>query len=354
MLLSLRRNNGTTLEPSAGNGAISNAIQGCVSIEIDDRVISDSILMDFFDYPISNTYDTIIGNPPYVRYQDILESTLSKLDSTMFDKRTNLYMFFIHKCIQHLNPDGELIFLTPKTFFNATCCVALNEFIYNTGTITDVIDYGDTVVFNDATPNVIIWRFQKGLTDRSVKYNGEDKTFSVFNGRLTFTNGLYDTKFSDLFYVKVGGVSGADKIFTHDSGNTDLVCSYTVSNGQTKRMIYGAVNPHLLQYKDELISRKIRKFDDSNWSEWGRKCYISDDDRIYVNCKTRKKRPFFIHESKMFDGSVLGIFPLYEMDIVSVCDKLNEIDWEDLGFKVGGRFTFTQRTLSNTRIPNII
>ena len=31
--------------------------------------------MDFFQYSIENKSDTIIGNPPYVRYQDIPKDT---------------------------------------------------------------------------------------------------------------------------------------------------------------------------------------------------------------------------------------------------------------------------------------
>ena len=35
---------------------------------------------------------------------------------------------------------------------------------------------------------------------------------------------LNGTKLGDLFYVKVGGVSGMDKIFVGESGNAEFVC----------------------------------------------------------------------------------------------------------------------------------
>lgn len=34
--------------------------------------------MDFFDFPVSEKFDTIIGNPPYVRFQDIAFSPLPR------------------------------------------------------------------------------------------------------------------------------------------------------------------------------------------------------------------------------------------------------------------------------------
>jgi adenine-specific DNA-methyltransferase len=36
---------------------------------------------DFFDYPLTEQFDTIIGNPPYVRFQDVAVDTRKKLKS---------------------------------------------------------------------------------------------------------------------------------------------------------------------------------------------------------------------------------------------------------------------------------
>ncbi len=352
VMLNLIKNTGRVLEPSCGDGSISNRISNCICIEYDTRVAcSNAINIDFFDYPITEKFDTVIGNPPYVRYKDILSETLRKIDRRLFDKRTNLYMFFIYKCIQHLNDGGELIFITPRSFLQATSCGNLNRFMFDSGTITDIIDLGDDVVFDGATPNVVIWRFEKGNLSRLSKYNSEERIFAFSDGQLQFLKGNNTTKFSDIFYVKVGGVSGKDDIFTHPSGNIDFVCSYTNSTGNLKRMIYNTITPHLLSNKDILLSRKIKTFDESNWYEWGRKCYESADERIYVNCKTRNPKPFFLHDCKWYDGAVLGIFPKNPIDISMMCDTLNNIDWGELGFKCGDRYIFSQRALSNTTLP---
>ena len=115
-MLSLRKNYGSVLEPSSGEGIFLRNIPNCVGIEIDPKLctLHDSINTDFFDYCVKNKFDTIIGNPPYVRYNDINQDTKQKLKSDLFDKRSNLYMFFIEKSIMHLNNGGELIFITPR------------------------------------------------------------------------------------------------------------------------------------------------------------------------------------------------------------------------------------------------
>jgi adenine-specific DNA-methyltransferase len=350
-MLQLRKNHGSILEPSSGDGAfIKNLEKTAIGIEIDsDRYFDERVLnLDFFDYPIENKFNTIIGNPPYVRFQDIPAETKFKLNMKLFDKRTNLYLFFIYKSIQHLSENGELIFITPKEFLKATSSIKLNEFIYQNGTITDIIDFGDEKIFKDATPNVIIFRFEKNNFSRNTNIS---KKFIFSQGQLYFTNNEYPIKFSDLFFVKVGAVSGADEVFEHDSGD-DFVCSYTNKTGKTKKLIYNKKSDYLLQFKERLINRKIRKFDESNWWEWGRKHFDSDLKRIYVNQKTRNKKPFFTHKSNFYDGSILAIFPKnQDSDLDKLVEYLNSVDWQELGFITDGRFIFSQRSLENTVLP---
>lgn len=351
-MLQLRRNEGTVLEPSSGEGAFVKNIPNCIGIEIDaEHCNGHSINIDFFDYSVENKFDTIIGNPPYVRYQDILPETKNKLRSNLFDQRTNLYLFFIEKCINHLTENGELIFITPRDFLKATSSIKLNNFIYNNGTITDIIDLGDKKIFNGATPNCIIWRFEKDNFSRKTNII---KEFVCSNGQLLFTDNDYPVYFKDIFSVKVGAVSGNDKIFENEEfANAEFVCSSTYKTGKTRKMIFNEKNAYLEKYKDVLLKRGIRNFDETNWWQWGRNHCISDDKRIYVNCKTRNKKPFFTHECKNYDGSVLAIFSKNQKaDEKILCEKLNAVNWNELGFVCDGRYIFSQKSLENSVLPD--
>lgn len=224
----------------------------------------------FFDYDISNKYESIIGNPPYVKYNNIGESTKSKLDHTLLDNRSNLYLFFIEKCIKQLTDNGELIFIVPRDFLKATSSRKLNKFIYDSGTITDVVDYGDMILFKGFSPNCIIFRFEKGNFSRKTIYEDvvnnviNERNFSCSNGQIYFLSNDYDVNFCDLFFVKVGGVSGADDIFRN-----------------------------------------------------------------------------------------LAIFPKVDMNMEEVCDMLNSVDWNELGFMCDGRYLFSQRSLENCKLPHL-
>ena len=262
-MLALRQRRGRVLEPSAGDGAFSSRIPGCVAIELDQRVAPPgALVMDFFDYPLTEKFDTIIGNPPYVRHQDILAETHERLASPLFDGRSNLYLYFIEKCVRHLNPRGELIFITPRDFIKLTAARKLNAWLAQEGSITHFIETGDSGIFGEYVPNCAIWRFEKGRR-RHVLEDG--RRFVESDGQLLFLRGDYTVPFADLFQVKVGAVSGADEIFTHPRGNTEFVCSTTIDKGETRRMYYGVRNKHLEKHKERLIGRGIRKFDESNW-----------------------------------------------------------------------------------------
>lgn len=288
-----------------------------IGIEIDANILKDSGLesrianIDFFDYSLDEKFDCIIGNPPYVRYQDILDSTKFLLSSysSLFDSRSNLYLFFIYKCLLHLKDNGELIFITPRDFLKSTASIKLNEFLFSQGTITDFIDLGDKKIFEGAQPNCAIWRFEKGNFKRNTTCL---RKFSCVKGQIIFTKNHYFIPFSSLFSVKVGAVNGADSIFTNEIfGNVEFVNSTTAKSGKTRKMIYGeyAKNcPSLQGFKTQLLQRKIKKFNEQNWWAWGRDYYKSDKPRIYVNTKTRNKKPFLSTNARLMMARFLLFF----------------------------------------------
>lgn len=355
-LLSLRKNLGNVLEPSAGDGAFANEIKNIIAIEYDKNfaIKNNFINIDFFNYSITNKFDTIIGNPPYVKYNSIDNNTIKLIEENynngLFDKRTNLYMFFIYKSILHLKSNGELIFITPKDFLKATSCIKLNEFIYKNGTITDFIDLGDKKVFKNASPNTIIWRFEK---DNFSRITNNNLNFLCQNGQILFQKNINNVLFSDIAFIKVGAVSGITKIFEHKEG-INFVCSYTNKTGQYKKLIYNKYHIDLEKHKEKLLKRQCKKITENNWWEWGRKFYESDLPRVYVNCRTRNKNPFFYSDVNAYEGSILAIFPkrnLNKNELLNFMKDLNLVDWNDLGFVTNGRFIFNQKSLEQTYLP---
>jgi adenine-specific DNA-methyltransferase len=370
----LVRNRGRVLEPACGDGAFLQHFPGAYGIEVDPRHAPPGAeVMNFFELAHDEFFATIIGNPPYVRFQDISPGTRRLAGATVLDKRANLYLFFIEKCLRHLEPGGELIFITPRDLTKATSAVPLNRLLFAAGTITDFIDLGDVHLFADATPNCAIWRFERGDYSRRTRYAAlasgdsgaalaaprwQTRNFVESGGQLLFTRGDYPLTLGDIAFVKVGAVSGADDIYASDEhGDRDFVCSSTLADGRTRRMIWcppGSTVPPvaLLAHKRRLLARRIRRYDESNWWQWGRSYYESPLPRVYVNGKTRRAQPFFVHDCPHYDGAVLAIFPHDPAtDVRQLAEALNAVDWADLGFVCDGRFLFTQRSLEQAPLP---
>ena len=373
-MLALRHNSGRVLEPSCGDGAFSRHLPGCVALEIDRRVAPPKSLdVDFFAYPERVKFATVIGNPPYVRFQDILPATRRLLTSRLFDGRSNLYLFFIEKAVRHLAPGGELIFITPRDFLKTTSSVRLNRWLMQQGSFSDVIELGDARIFQGALPNCLIWRFELGRRERRLRYaeigvrddwraqlaapDWQERELVESAGHLMFTRTRHTLQLADLASVKVGAVSGADEIYASDTGgNRDFVCAATARSGRTRRMLW--IEPGepplacLLPHKQRLLQRRVRPFDETNWWHWGRGYPQSDAPRIYVAARTRVEQPFFLHDCPHFDGSVLALFPhAADVDLPALCAALNAVRWSELGFVCDGRYLFTQRSLENAPLP---
>ncbi|WP_228384624.1 class I SAM-dependent methyltransferase [Rhodocyclus gracilis] len=376
-MLALRRNAGRCLEPSCGDGAFFRHLPaGTLGIEIDARhAPAGARVMDFFALPAEERFATIIGNPPYVRYQDIAPATRARLSAEHFDGRSNLYLFFIEKCLRHLDEGGELIFITPRDFLAATSALRLNRLLYASGSITHFIDLGDLHLFDGATPNCAIWRFVRGDFSRRTRFAAlgsaagvaalaapawETRCFVEAGGHLRFLREAPALLLGDIASVRVGAVSGADAIFADaEHGNREFVCSSTVATGKTRRMIWvepGGANDAppavLLPHKTRLLARRVQPFHEANWWHWGRSYFQSERARVYVNSKTRQSSPFFVHDCVHYDGSVLAIFPHNpQVDVAELASALNGVDWQAAGFVCDGRFLFTQRSLEHAPLP---
>ena len=154
----------------------------------------------------------------------------------------------------------------------------------------------------------------------SMEHAQKTQTFDgLFNfvendGLISFVNEKQKERLGDYFDIKVGAVSGADKYFQNDNG-IDFVYSKTRTNGTLKKMIYQKYDKSLEQYKNILIARGIKTFDEDTWYMWGRPVdFREGSPRIYVNCKTRIEKPFFINKCERWDGSVLALFPKKDID----------------------------------------
>jgi len=96
-------------------------------------------------------FDIVIGNPPYIRQEDIKEIKpyLQNRYSTSA-ATADLFVYFIELGVRILKPKGKFIFIIPNKWMRARYGKALRAFLKDLA-IESLIDFGDLPVFEEAT-----------------------------------------------------------------------------------------------------------------------------------------------------------------------------------------------------------
>ncbi len=120
----------------------------------------------FFDsewmFGIRDGFDIVIGNPPYVRQEQIkhLKQQL-KPQYECFTGTADLYVFFYEKGLKLLREHGVLTFISSNKWFRSAYGKKLRQLITRETQLQQIIDFGDASVFAAiAYPTIVIT--QKG------------------------------------------------------------------------------------------------------------------------------------------------------------------------------------------------
>jgi hypothetical protein len=122
---------------------------------------------DFFDpewmFGIKDGFDICIGNPPYVRQEQIKE--LKPFLSKQYECYTgvaDLFVYFFERGYQLLKTGGVLSYICSNKYFRSGYGEKLRDFLGKNTTIKQLIDFGDTDVFTAiAYPSIILFSKEK-------------------------------------------------------------------------------------------------------------------------------------------------------------------------------------------------
>jgi type I restriction-modification system DNA methylase subunit len=130
---------------------------------------------DFFDpewmFGIGDGFDIVIGNPPYVRQEQIkeLKPTLQKQFSC-YTGVADLFVYFFERGYQLLNTGGVLSYICSNKYFRSGYGEKLRDFLGKNTTIQQLVDFGDTDVFTAiAYPSIILFSKEKASKNAQLK-----------------------------------------------------------------------------------------------------------------------------------------------------------------------------------------
>ncbi len=347
------------LEPSFGAGhllkkfLIHDENYPILCFEVDDTVppiipfnrFQTAIYGDFTKQKITQRFKTIVGNPPYIKQSS-----------------GNLYIKFIEQSYEYLEPDGELIFIVPSDFIKLTSASSIINTMTQYGSFTDFLFPQNEKLFEGASIDVVVFRYEKGIRTNKTTVNGKEMICNVHNGIITFSESdVKGVPLCEFFDVHVGLVSGRDEIYKVPFGNIQVLNDKNKTDTFIFVETFPSNNPqidsHLQHHKQELLGRKIKTFTEKNWFEWGAPRNISSMKKhwgkpcLYVRNMTRNKEICFVGTVQYFGGTLLCLIPKTHVSLEKVCSYLNSPTFQK-DYMYAGRFKIGHKQICNAVLPS--
>jgi hypothetical protein len=250
---------------------------------------------DFLSTTITTTYQNIILNPPYIRFQDLdveYRAFIKKEWPILSKGNIDLYYAFLVKCLDCLAEEGVMVAITPNSYLYNKSALSFRQYLIANRFIKEIIDYKSEKVFPGVSTYCCITVFTK-----------VNKTHFIYNNESFAYEGCTDSFFSssssssasssktlgDRCRIRNGIATLRDKIFIHPSKRFDEPCWKTLTTSQNSEMwvihpyengviipenVFRETNPqtyhYLVSHREELAKRDKGGKTYPEWYAYGR------------------------------------------------------------------------------------
>ena len=132
---------------------------------------------DYLKWECQETFQFVVGNPPYITYQELSEEdrTFVRQNFEMCEKGKFDYCYaFIEKSVKCLDTNGKMAYLIPSSIFKTVFGEKLRRFIKPY--LQEIHDYTQDRMFNDALVKSAILVLNKGIrSDKFLYYDVANK-----------------------------------------------------------------------------------------------------------------------------------------------------------------------------------
>ena len=199
---------------------------------------------DYLNYEPNETYDLIIGNPPYFV---INKKDVDRKYHVYFEGRPSIFILFIIKSIKLLSDFGILSFVLPKNFLNCLYYDKTRKYISRNLQILDII-YCNGDKYIETQQDTIILIIQKNLVCDNANFILEVDKYTIFANKenVEKINKLneHSKSLAELgFKVSVGNVvwNQCKDLLTDDESKTRLIYSSDIENNALTMKRYNNV-----------------------------------------------------------------------------------------------------------------
>ena len=189
----------TVLEPSCGDGVFLDSLKNLTLLDKVKRVAAVEIepdeaekvrsryggfdqievcTEDFFDYYYrvlgKESFDLILGNPPYIRYQYLKESQREMQSEILTshgmkaNRLINAWVAFIVACMQLLSENGKIAFVIPAEILQVAYAEDLRLYLAKNLAKITLITF-EQLVFPDIEQEVVVFIGEKGKEEKGIR-----------------------------------------------------------------------------------------------------------------------------------------------------------------------------------------
>ena len=261
---------------------------------------------EFFDaewmYGIKDGFDVVIGNPPYIRVQNLNYDVIDKLKSTYETalKRIDISLCFIELAAKLLNAKGLACFISSNQFMTTEYGKAMREFLLQKLFIKKNIDLADLPVFESAMTYVSIFQFTK-VTQKVMEYYPVSSMESVKNMDYGTPNIIqYDSLSTDNWNLKNYNKNDIFKKMQNGTVPLDSIghCNAGLITGCDKVLMFNEKSLSDLPFEKEILLPVLRadncsKYQSSQPTKYVIYPYYEKDGKtcIYSEAELKDKFP---------------------------------------------------------------
>lgn len=365
------------LEPSCGDGNFLQSLckygySNVTAVELDAEEAKKAskygfsvINNDFFSYYKDNIdgirkYDMIVGNPPFIRYQNFIEEyrtiAFSLMNKYGFhpNRMTNIWLPFLVLSCMALKEDGKLCMVIPAELFQVDYAAETRLFLSDYFEKLTLITFKE-LIFEDIQQEVIILYGERKSQEKGIKVleldnlasfdcleheqsneikkinHTKDKWVKYYlsNSELELLDALNNddriSSASDLFEINVGLVSGENKFFVlnkeqvSEKGLIGCVEPIVSRSDQLQGAIFSNTDLHNLQRDGKRVylfspakESSMQGYDESEYIHYGEEIGISKNYKCRIRKpwyhikKTWLPEGFFIRQANKYPKMILN------------------------------------------------
>jgi len=310
-----------------GNSLIGTDFYAQPDLDLTD---DDRIKVNCFDWQAgfpavfaAGGFDTIIGNPPYVKeYTDktIFENIKKSYMGKYYEGKMDLWYFFVCLGIDILKETGLLGFIAPNNWITNAGASILRNKILNDTLIKTYFDFNDYMVFSAASIQTMVFVLQKEkrANEYEFQFNKILSKKHTADDLYRFLFDLHSTESVQKFTVKINPNAMQNKLinFIDSSLNGILEKMVKAANFKfvEKDIAQGIVAP-----QDFVINSHLELLKNKNIEKGDGIFIISDEEKALLNLSKNELeiiKPYYTtDELKRFYGNSKNRFWVIYSDV---------------------------------------